>query len=83
MIGIDTNIILRFVTRDHVRQFELARRLIAGASALTPLCVNIVTLTEVMWILESRLQLPANVSRSIAHRFIDSSEVVPGMELLA
>ena len=75
MIGIDTNIILRFMTRDDDRQFDLARKLVSAASAASPLCVNIVTLTEVVWVLEKRLSLPVERARGVARRFADAPEV--------
>lgn len=75
MVGIDTNVILRFATRDDPRQFDLARALFAEASPSSPLCINVVTLTEVVWVLESRLSMSVEKARSFAGRLADAPEI--------
>jgi predicted nucleic-acid-binding protein len=76
LIGIDTNIIIRLLTRDHEGQFALARSVVAGASQEKPLCVNIVTMTESLWVLEQRLKMPPMDARSLIGNFLEAPEIV-------
>lgn len=76
MIGIDTNIILRFVLKDDESHFALARRLVSQASVDQPLCVNVVTLVEIVWILESRLKMSPSTARNMVSGFVGSAEIV-------
>lgn len=76
MIGIDTNIILRFILKDDESHFALARWLISRASVHQPLCVNVVTLVEIVWVLESRLKMSPSSARNMMAGFIGSAEIV-------
>jgi predicted nucleic-acid-binding protein len=58
MIGIDTNVLVRFLVKDDPSQDERARALLAGRSAENPAFVSAVTLAETVWILHRRLKLP-------------------------
>ena len=79
LIGIDTNIIIRLLTQDHAEQFALARSVVASASQEGPLCVNIVTLTECLWVLERQLKLSAVNARRLLGEFLQAPEIlVPG-----
>jgi predicted nucleic-acid-binding protein len=58
MIGIDTNVLVRFLVRDDQGQFERARRLIkreteSGEAVL----ISLVVLMETEWVLRSRYGL--------------------------
>jgi predicted nucleic-acid-binding protein len=58
MIGIDTNVLVRFLVRDDQQQFERARRLIkrevgSGETVL----ISLVVLLETEWVLRSRYGL--------------------------
>jgi predicted nucleic-acid-binding protein len=59
MLGIDTNVLVRYLVRDDPAQYERARRLIsrqitAGESIL----VSLLVLLETEWVLRSRYELP-------------------------
>jgi predicted nucleic-acid-binding protein len=75
LIRIDTNIIMRLLTRDDETQFALARGLVASASADQPLCVNVVTMTETLWVLERRIGLPVEKARSLLSTFLSAPEI--------
>jgi len=49
VIGVDTNVVVRFLTRDDPEQAELARRVMTGGDILLPKTV----LLEVEWVLRS------------------------------
>ncbi len=58
MLGIDTNILVRFLVRDDESQFEKANRLIKrGVIANEGLLVSLIVLLETEWVLRSRYGL--------------------------
>lgn len=58
MIGLDTNVVVRYLAQDDVRQAAAATRLIEGSlSAEERGFISIVTLAEVVWVLSSNYRL--------------------------
>ena len=58
MLGIDTNVLVRFLVRDHETQFRKAQRLIQReVGAGQPVFVSLLVLLETEWVLRSRYQL--------------------------
>jgi predicted nucleic-acid-binding protein len=58
MIGIDTNVLVRYLVRDDQAQFEGARRLInREVGTGEPVLVSLVVLLETEWVLRSRYEL--------------------------
>ena len=58
MIGLDTNVLVRFLVRDDESQYERARRLIRReAQAGEPACISLIVLLETEWVLRSRYEL--------------------------
>jgi predicted nucleic-acid-binding protein len=54
VIGLDTNVIIRYLAQDEARQAAVANRLIEGSlSAETRGFISIVTLAEVAWVMAS------------------------------
>jgi predicted nucleic-acid-binding protein len=56
MIGLDTNVLVRYITSDDHRQTAMAARLIEGLSEASPGYITLVTLVELYWVLESAYQ---------------------------
>ncbi|KPJ83203.1 MAG: hypothetical protein AMS19_05170 [Gemmatimonas sp. SG8_23] len=53
MIGLDTNVLVRYLTLDDPRQAKIATEVIEGATtAGEPLFVSTVVMCEVVWVLE-------------------------------
>lgn len=76
MLGIDTNVLVRFLVRDDEAQFEKARKLIkrevaAGSGVL----VNQLVLLETEWVLRSRYSLPKNLIIQAISGLLDASDV--------
>ena len=76
MLGIDTNVLVRFLVRDEEAQFEKARRLIkrevaAGSGVL----VNQLVLLETEWVLRSRYSLPKNLIIQAISGLLDANDV--------
>jgi predicted nucleic-acid-binding protein len=58
MIGIDTNVLVRYLVRDDQLQFDKARRLInREVSTGEPVLVSLLVLLETEWVLRSRYEL--------------------------
>jgi len=58
MIGLDTNVLVRFLVRDDEEQYERAGRLIRReARTGEPACVSLSVLLETEWVLWSRYKL--------------------------
>lgn len=59
MIGLDTNVLVRYLILDHTRQSAAATDLIEGAARDgTPLFVSAVVLCELVWVLERAYGYP-------------------------
>ena len=76
MLGIDTNVLVRFLVRDEEAQFEKARKLIkrevaAGSTVL----VNQLVLLETEWVLRSRFSLAKNLIIQAISGLLDASDV--------
>jgi predicted nucleic-acid-binding protein len=58
MLGLDTNVLIRYLTQDDRRQYEKARRLIQReAGKGEPVLVSLLVLLEIEWVLRSRYGL--------------------------
>jgi predicted nucleic-acid-binding protein len=53
VIGLDTNVLVRYITQDDPKQSRLANALIEGLDDTSPSFVTLVTLVELCWVLES------------------------------
>ncbi len=59
MLGLDTNVLVRYLVRDDESQFERARHLFREAAAADEgLFVSLLVLQETEWVLRSRYRLP-------------------------
>jgi predicted nucleic-acid-binding protein len=85
VIGVDTNVLIRYLVKDDLAQFEKARRLISRASASgEPVLVSLLVLLETEWVLRSRYELPKTQIASTLSALLETAEVVfedePGVE---
>lgn len=55
MIGIDTNVLVRFLVDDDVKQNAIARAFMAERTADDPVYLGAVALAETVWVLHRRL----------------------------
>ena len=57
LIGLDTNVLLRLLVKDDIRQMETAARAVAQrCTAESPGYVNQIVLCEVVWVLQAALK---------------------------
>lgn len=76
MLGIDTNVLVRFLVQDDEAQFDKARKLIkrevaAGSGAF----MNQLVLLETEWVLRSRYSLPKNLIIEAISGLLEASDV--------
>lgn len=76
MLGVDTNVLVRFLVRDDEAQFEKARKLIkrevaAGRSVF----ISHLVILETEWVLRSRYSLPKNLIIEVISGLLDATDV--------
>ena len=76
MLGIDTNVILRFLVRDDEAQFEKARRLIKHeVGAGENVFISLLVLLESEWVLRSRYGLEKTEIIEALSTLLDAMQV--------
>jgi predicted nucleic-acid-binding protein len=76
MLGVDTNVLVRFLVRDDVAQFEKARKLIKReVAAGRCVFVSQLVLLETEWVLRSRYSLPKNVIIEAISGLLDAADI--------
>jgi len=76
MLGIDTNVLVRFLVRDDEAQFEKARKLIKReVAAGRGVFVSHLVILETEWVLRSRYSLPKNLIIEAISGLLDATDV--------
>ena len=76
MLGIDTNVLVRFLVRDQEAQFEKARKLIKReVAARRRVFVSLSVLLETEWVLRSRYGLPKIEIIAAISGLLDATDV--------
>jgi predicted nucleic-acid-binding protein len=76
MLGLDTNVLVRFLVRDHEAQFERARRLIKReVGAQEKVLISLLVLLETEWVLRSRYGLQKNQIMDAISGLLDAAEL--------
>ena len=76
MLGIDTNVLVRFLVRDDRAQFEQARELInREVSAGNRVVINQLVLLETEWVLRSRYSLTKQQMMETISALLDAPDV--------
>lgn len=76
MIGLDTNVLVRYVLQDDPRQSLRASRLIDSLSADEPGFVPVVALVELAWVLGAGYKLPRAQLAAVLETLLRSKELV-------
>lgn len=77
MLGLDTNVLVRYLVRDDQQQFEKARRLInREADKGEPVLVSLLVLLETEWVLRSRYELSKPEIVSAFSTLLDVADLV-------
>jgi predicted nucleic-acid-binding protein len=76
MLGVDTNVLVRFLVRDDEAQFEKARKLIKREVAEgRRVFVSHLVILETEWVLRSRYGLPKNLIIGAISGLLDATDV--------
>lgn len=76
MIGLDTNVLVRFLVKDDQAQFARAQKLIKReASEGEAVSISLLVLLETEWVLRSRYGLGKNEIAGALSGLLDSTEV--------
>ena len=76
MIGVDTNVLLRFLVRDdNRRQHEAASAFMAARTAEDPAFISFVVLAETVWVLRRRLGYSIGQIAGAMRQLLASSDI--------
>ncbi len=76
MLGLDTNVLVRFLVRDHETQFERARRLIKREVGVQEkVLISLLVLLETEWVLRSRYSLQKHQIMDAISGLLDAAEL--------
>ena len=76
MLGIDTNVLVRFLVRDDQTQFEKARKLLKReVSSGRRVFINQLVLLEAEWVLRSRYGLPKTQMLETISGLLDAPDI--------
>lgn len=77
MIGIDTNVLVRYIVRDDEDQFERARTLLENVcSESHPAYINIVVLCELVWVLSASYRTDKEAIIQVLEQLLMTRQVV-------
>lgn len=83
MIGLDTNVLVRYFAQDDARQSALANRTIAALGKDAPGFVSLVVLCELVWVLEDVYATPRAAIIDILRTLLVSDDIVIDAKVLA
>ena len=76
MLGLDTNVLVRFLVRDHEAQFDRARRLLKReVGSKERVLISLMVLLETEWILRSRYGLQKTHIIDAISALLDATEL--------
>lgn len=76
MIGLDTNVLVRYLTQDDPEQSPLATALINGLDQDNPGYISIVTLVELHWVLRRAYQAGPDDVSTVIRKLSESQELL-------
>ncbi|MBD3942234.1 type II toxin-antitoxin system VapC family toxin [Microbacterium sp. NEAU-LLC] len=72
LVGIDTNVLLRYIVRDDEEQYQAARRLLESLTVERPGFIAQVTLAELAWVLGRVHKLTRTDCLLVIHRLVQT-----------
>jgi predicted nucleic-acid-binding protein len=76
MIGLDTNVLVRFVTKDDPVQSPAAAEFLDSLTVDNPGYVPVITAVELMWVLRRGYRLSAADAAQVVRRLMGAQELV-------
>ena len=75
MIGLDTNVLVRYFSQDDRAQSALANRTISSLSKATPGFISLIVLCELVWVLEEIYAMKKPKQVEILRTLLESDEL--------
>jgi predicted nucleic-acid-binding protein len=75
MIGLDTNILVRYVTQDHPAQAAAAVKVMDSLSSESPGFLSLVVIAELVWVLQFSYRFNKNEIEKVLERLLRSREL--------
>ena len=76
MIGLDTNVLARYFTRDDEKQAAKASRLIGRCSAENPGYINLIVLAELFWLLDRRYKYQRDQQIALLQNMLQLDDLI-------
>lgn len=76
MIGLDTNILVRFFAQDDLQQAQVAESLLARLTPESPGFVSLVALAELIWVLRTNCGMAKSQIIPCLEELLDSPELI-------
>jgi len=76
MIGLDTNIVVRYLTHDDARQTDRAVRVMDSLSSDSPGFLSLIVIAELVWVLEVSYRLKKTEIEQVLEALLRSNELV-------
>ncbi len=76
MIGLDTNVLVRYIAQDDSKQSPKATHLIESLTADTPGYVSIISVVELVWVLTGCYALTKNEIGEVLETMLRTKEIV-------
>ena len=76
MIGLDTNILVRYVTQDHAAQSAAAVKVMESLSPDSPGFLSLVVIAELVWVLHFSYRFSKHEIEHVVERLLRSKELI-------
>ncbi len=76
MIGLDTNVVVRYLTHDDAAQTDAAVRVIESLSQDSPGFISLIAIVELVWVLEVSYRFKKNEIEQVLDTLLRSKELV-------
>jgi predicted nucleic-acid-binding protein len=76
MIGLDTNILVRYLTQDHAAQSAAAVKVIESLSSDAPGFLPLVVIAELIWVLQFSYHFKKHEIEHVVDRLLRSQELI-------
>jgi len=76
MKAVDTNILLRYIVRDHPEQFNKAAAFLMARTAGDPAYVSLIVVTELIWALRRRYRYSREDVHAVIAALLETAELI-------
>jgi predicted nucleic-acid-binding protein len=76
VIGLDTNVVVRYVVRDDAHQTALVDAVFAELTAADPGFVSLVVAVETWWVLRTSYRVSTDECRTVLEALVEANELV-------